>query len=283
MTPRLIRQFYRTLKLRPPSTPYLSGDTFRTLATHILDETSNFNPIAVQARDRIFVAGPYLERFFANYQPDITQPYVLITHNGDQNITGAYTGHIDHLLLAWFAQNVLVEHEKIHAIPIGLENKYLYLHGIPRHFESLRARPVEKKTQILYKFSIATNPGVRGAALTILDSHDCAVTYIDWRTALPYLTTLQESAFVASPVGNGEDCIRTWEALYLGTIPIVTRSPLTTQFAALGLPLLLIDTWEDLKDFNRERLAEEYVKMAPKFNNPALWFNYWQQIITTSS
>ena len=37
-------------------------------------------------------------------------------------------------------------------------------------------------------------------------------------------------AFVLSPRGRGLDCHRTWEALCLGCIPIVKKSPITKLF-----------------------------------------------------
>jgi len=43
-------------------------------------------------------------------------------------------------------------------------------------------------------------------------------------------------AFTLSPAGAGLDCHRTWEALLLGSIPVVLRSPPGTRSGA-GVPL----------------------------------------------
>jgi hypothetical protein len=37
----------------------------------------------------------------------------------------------------------------------------------------------------------------------------------------PYLQELQRSKFILAPSGLGWDCYRIWEALYMGTIPII--------------------------------------------------------------
>jgi hypothetical protein len=50
-------------------------------------------------------------------------------------------------------------------------------------------------------------------------------------------------AFVISPHGNGLDCHRTWEALCLGCIVIVKKSPIDTLYT--DLPVLIIDNWSD--------------------------------------
>ncbi|MGK4301821.1 hypothetical protein, partial [Klebsiella pneumoniae] len=41
-----------------------------------------------------------------------------------------------------------------------------------------------------------------------------------------YLIDLSESYFVLSPPGMGQDCYRTWEAIFMGSIPIVKSSTL---------------------------------------------------------
>ena len=55
----------------------------------------------------------------------------------------------------------------------------------------------------------------------------------------PYLKELGESYFVLSPNGNGVDCHKHWESLYLRTIPIVTKSR-NMEFYK-DLPFLVID------------------------------------------
>eukprot|EP00581_Thalassiosira_minuscula_P011257 CAMPEP_0183725922 /NCGR_PEP_ID=MMETSP0737-20130205/21903_1 /TAXON_ID=385413 /ORGANISM="Thalassiosira miniscula, Strain CCMP1093" /LENGTH=356 /DNA_ID=CAMNT_0025957093 /DNA_START=32 /DNA_END=1099 /DNA_ORIENTATION=- len=50
--------------------------------------------------------------------------------------------------------------------------------------------------------------------------------------------------FMLSPRGVGLDCYRTWEALYLGMIPVVKTSTLDSMYQ--GLPVLIVDEWSDL-------------------------------------
>lgn len=280
----IIQKFQRRsalfFKRRPASFPYISGDSFRSLSTKVLDEYNGFKPAEVRPYELVFVSGPFLDTFFSSYAPAITEPYILISHNGDQNITKEYLKHLNENIVIWFAQNCLVTHEKIRPIPIGLENLRFYLHGIPRNFEQLQHETKPKKYRILYKFNEKTNPLVRGHARKVLESHPLATTYNDWRTSLTYLRTLQDYAFVASPVGNGEDCIRTWESMYLRTIPIVTRSVLTGTYERIGLPILLIDNWDDVTKLDEVALQEAYARITPRFDSPALWMDYWQNEIS---
>ncbi len=53
---------------------------------------------------------------------------------------------------------------------------------------------------------------------------------------------MAESKFVLSPPGFGEDCYRTWEAVLLGAVPIVRRSPLQQLYD--GAPVVVVDVRE---------------------------------------
>jgi len=69
---------------------------------------------------------------------------------------------------------------------------------------------------------------------------------------------------VMSPPGNGPDCYRTWEAIYLGAVPIVLRSTLAVSLAA-DLPIWVVDSWEEVFDATDTRLSEKHlaIKEAP--------------------
>lgn len=274
---KIMRRITALTKTHPTSAPFLSGDTFRHIANHVHDEHSTIKPEAVRSGDVIFVSSPYLEGFFSQVLPLISEPFVLISHNGDRNVLDNDTRYLGDKIIHWYAQNCLVHHPSITPLPIGLENQRLYQHGDVRLFSKIMSNNrSKKKERILYKFNPATNPTVRESALSALQNHSLAETYSDWRAPARYLETLQEYAFVASPVGNGHDCIRTWEAFYLKTVPIVTRSVSTEYWESLGLPIYLIHDWTELSSLTPDHLAETYAKMLPKFDSPALWLPYWK-------
>lgn len=278
----VVRRYYRLFRLHPLSHPYLSGDNFRAIAQHVHDMDQSIDPMTVHDNDILFVQAPRLQNFFEFIFPSINAQFILISHNGDQNITEDYlpyltTNNIKH----WFAQNCLLPHPKITPLPIGLENKWYCLHGIPQYFNKLRRLGAKKDFRILYKFSVSTNLKERTAALEALKSHPLATTYTDWRESLNYLSTLNQFAFVASPAGNGEDCHRTWEAMYLGVIPILKRNHMSESFAALNLPVLLIDDWFDLQYLDEAKLTSHYKTLERRFSSVALWSDHWVQKIKT--
>lgn len=275
----ILRRLHRLFKLHPVSSPYISGDTFRNLADHIHDMDSSINTKDIKNNDILFVQSPKLKEFFENIHPHIKNRYILITHNGDENITEEYLPYVTETITHWFAQNCLVSHPKITPIPIGLENKWYYLHGIPSYFDKLKKEKAQKKDKILYKFSVSTNPPERGEAMKVLEKSPLAETYADWRESLEYLTTLKNFAFVASPAGNGHDCHRTWEAMYLGTIPIIKKSIMSEHFRTLGLPIVIINAWSKIEELTEEQLRSLYDTLSPHFESPALWSDYWVELI----
>jgi hypothetical protein len=99
----------------------------------------------------------------------------------------------------------------------------------------------------------------------------------NYRNYLNYLAELRSSKFILSPSGMGLDCYRHWEALYMGTIPVLehfNRSDgMYRNFD--DLPVVWIDHYENLTP---EFLEEEYkriVAQAGTYNYEKLTRQWW--------
>jgi hypothetical protein len=80
----------------------------------------------------------------------------------------------------------------------------------------------------------------------------CATKKID---QAEYFDELRKHRFLVSPAGNGLDSHSTWEALLVGCIPIVPRSPLDPLFE--DLPVWLVGSWEEVTDEAVLRIEQE--------------------------
>ena len=83
--------------------------------------------------------------------------------------------------------------------------------------------------------------------------------------------------FHLSPPGNGMDCHRTWEAIYLGVVPILLTSPLDRLFASL--PVMIVQRWEDV---TMEALRGKWEELLSVYGGKALdrmHFSYWKQLV----
>ena len=279
---KAIRSAYRLLGARPSSAPFLSGDSFRALADHILEEGRSFDGAAVAEGDVVFVATHELERFKSEILPSIGRKFTLITHNSDVNIDATRAALADDgRVMRWFAQNAVCTHPKIEAIPIGLENRWRHSNGVVGDFRRLDRRSASRKPRILYGFSVGTNVAERGPALEALRSA-VGADEIGWTNSRAYRRELSEYCFVASPPGNGIDCHRTWEALYLGVIPIIKRSAFYDAWQ--GLPILAVDDWTELCGWDESTLGTRYAGLSSSFGSAeSLWMPHWVKRIRMGS
>ncbi|MHA1309193.1 MAG: hypothetical protein ACTSQN_18140, partial [Candidatus Heimdallarchaeota archaeon] len=92
-----------------------------------------------------------------------------------------------------------------------------------------------------------------------------------------YIDNVYNHKFVFCPEGNGMDTHRTWETLYMGTIPIEKRN-VNNQFYT-NLPICFVDDW---KQVTKTFLEKEYARIkSVAWNMEKLEFKYWKDKIRT--
>ena len=188
----------------------------------------------------------------------LTNPFILVSHNEDNNVTEQFIPIAEHpLLIHWFAQNVMMRHANLSWIPIGIANE-MWPHGRISMFldtcANLSAFP--KQYDVFFNFSLHTNASARNLCYTALLSKGLSFT-----PTLPlqtYVNVLASHKYVICPPGNGVDCHRIWETLMVGGIPILLRS-VFTEIIAEEIPCILLDSWND---FRMEQLHDEYPRLS---------------------
>lgn len=87
-----------------------------------------------------------------------------------------------------------------------------------------------------------------------------------------YIKTLETYKFCICPPGRGIDTHRCWEALMVGTIPIVLSSPLNSLY--INLPVLLVENFTEITE---KYLIKEYNKLLKNtYNFEKLYCHYWK-------
>lgn len=255
--------------------PYISGDGFREICNHWFDEAAaNFDPELVQAKDLIFIRVDLIGTFLETYHSKIPNPYIIISHNGDDAVPNKYAHYLDDpKIIAWFSQNIDTKHPKLYGLPIGLPNKHwprgktnAIIDAARKTMPSLQAR----QNKAYMNFLTRTNPKVRNPVYSYfankpfckksqnLSHHD-------------FLTEIVQCKFVISPPGNGVDCVRHWESLLLGSIPIIQHSSIDELFT--DLPVIFINNWHEV---NEHFLMQQLGVLKNKtFNYEKLFLNYW--------
>lgn len=267
--------FERNLARRVSCYPYLSGDTFRAFCDHIFDETKTYIDVdAIQPGDTIFLVADMVPYFFQEVYKHIKHPFVIVTHNRDDSMPGDFVSYLDdEKIIAWFAVNTDTSHQKLFAIPIGLANSY-WPHG--------KSDVVKKQSMI----SVAKNILLYASHITLTHETRKKVyacfknkPFCHFAQKKPhdqYLLDLKKSKFVLSPRGNGLDCHRTWEALYMGAIPVVPATTINSVYE--GLPVVIVDDWATVTaPFLEQKWAEHNPKLV---NLERIFADYWFDLIS---
>jgi hypothetical protein len=214
---------------------------------------------------------------------------VLVTHNSDYHINSERSAIApDHA--CWFAQNKDIDGDSIVSIPIGLENMQLRTIGharggafsseVPGAFQKANlinrysSLDMEKNHLVYLNFNVKTNREERTHVKSLFTDQKW-VTATEGLSIEEYYFDLAQHKFAFSPPGNGVDCHRTWEALYLGVVPIVINSANMDEFSEL--PILFVNNWEDI---SYTYLEEKYEEMRCKlFDLSKMKISYWKKRI----
>lgn len=264
---------------RTTSYPYISADTFRCFCDFKLDETKVlFTPNQVKNGDTIFILNDkdFLDFFFQKIHPKINAKYILITHSHDKSEFNSYLKYLDdENLAAWFGVNMSLDHPKAFQIPIGIANNY-WPHGNTRTLENAINNRPEKNILLYMNFSTDTNVAKRKAVFDLFNNKAFCYKATN-KNYRDYLNDLARSKFVLSPLGNGLDCHRTWESIFVGSIPILESSKLDPLFE--DLPVIIVKDWRIITE---EFLNNKYKEMAnKKYNLKKLYADYWFEKIYT--
>ncbi len=267
---------------RLPSYPFTSGDTFRDYSNFIYDEIKNFNPINVSAGDKIFVKTDLIDKYFKHCHPKIKNKYYLITHNSDVNISNYYFKFLDDKIINWFAQNLEEKFsEKINIIPIGLENRWRMRNGKIKDFNRYMIKKNTKNIVVLSSFSTETNKNRKKVRKIINGSS--FIKFAESVNPKKYRSLLSNSMFNICPEGNGLDTHRIWESLALEAIPIVLKNSFTEQYSRIGVPMLYLNSWNELIEFQEDDLINLYSKLTAnndlkKFSLFSFWKEYMESL-----
>jgi len=203
---------------------------------------------------------------------------VLVTSFSDNCCTDTMVGKLPQNVRKWFSNNVTAKSQRVETVPIGI-----------------RTSP---KGEVLLQNAIS-NGRLESRNLVYMNFWRQIPRQNNPRRGLyerfgkePWITVeggfehvpmeqfyegIASHPYVLSPAGAGPDCHRHWEALHLGSIPIVLRSEATRILD--DLPCLQVNNWAEV---TRRRLLDKLPGLEKKFNSPAMkiiWFEHWKERI----
>ena len=176
-------------------------------------------------------------------------------------------------VIKWFVVNPLLMKNKIQGIPIGIGKDAA---------DAILNTPELVKTDWLYvNWQNYTTERMHIKKFFINNGWDWVTSHENPDVPYEeYLSELSRHRFVACPPGNGVDCYRILESIYLGAIPIVEDGP--TMRYLDGLPILKIRSWGVVNSLDwLQRKYDEIMSrvppMAPTLDKAKL--SYWTKMI----
>jgi hypothetical protein len=274
--------------------------TLRTPDGIILPKLTHDILPCLQNNTVIFVDTIDLRQFFRDFHDKISVNYILITGDSDLscpfNIIHTHSHLLDLIfsgkthILHWFSMNCkLGSNEKwkksklFTCIPQGISqwlNQRYYMHLASGKDDSIHNTHLKSNDYWIFT-SFNKNNGFYRRELWDLSCNGrlqniskCfyELNSIDqWR----FYLHIARSKFVLSPPGDGIDCYRTWEALYLGSIPIILNTAINSIFQQL--PVLIVNNY---KDITLQLLKDVYDNMTRQsYDYKRLYKGYWQNQI----
>lgn len=261
------------------SAPFISGDSFKHLS-HIVFESDTFNfpaelSLLSNGAPVVFAQGWPVSAAARDLAENCNQGKqfpnaTLIIHNCDQIPTDDQMEMLARSFKKVFSVNWLGDPKIVSPLPIGLENRDKRRNGVPRDYAKAIRKGIpgfhQRDIEVLVCFSMHTNPVEREAAFNAAVQIPGCFVVTESITPKQYRKLVLRSKYVVSPPGNGPDCHRTWEAMYLGAIPIVKRK--SWPFQHMQLPVIQINEWDKIVAKTDWSLPE----ISSAWQNLDFWF-----------
>ena len=275
----------QTLETPLSSFPFVSGDTFLQMAGFVFGDTGVMS--RWQPNNQIcFASGPvatrsdFLQRAEQFIKRQGSQTFILLIHNGDHIPSEAALEQLGDLFQRVYSVNVTSETSNVRALPIGLENARMNNNGrLSYYLEGLEEpRSNNRPRLVMSSFHVSNNSSVRQPTADLFRASRFGFDGHSWKRK-EYRDVLKQTCFVISPPGNGPDCHRTWEAIYMGAVPVVLKEHLGRSLWE-GMPILAVDSYKDFVAMSDDTLRHIYTELTNKTAGTA-FAAYWLREFST--
>lgn len=262
---------------------FISSDTFSSVAHYSILTREEEIDLSQFQSNKIIYCNTHRLYELQNILRDNKNKFILITHGSDYNIEYCYIDRMPKCIHHWFAQNCLVNHKQVTPIPIGVFPKERNGDQINPYLITKFNEGYKEEYLLHYNVCINTNLGERERAYEASKQISDSLVYLNERfTHNEFYDNMSKCKFVISPYGYGVDCFRTWEAIYMGKIPIVKKNYMNWLFSSL-FPMIMVDTWEELRYMEKTLRELDYNTIYNNYEDnwrqKYLNETYWKKMI----
>jgi len=254
--------------------PFVSGDNFKLISDYVVKNNKYVDVNKLNQNEIVFVDDESFDYFFNELILLNKVQFNLIIHNTSKQISSAKIEQLLDKNILIFAQNLNIDIEKyknLFFLPTGFQNRNLIKNANIKNYFKHGNKSIEKFNKIFVSHNPIKNIE-RNKILKVIYKNELFV-YHRYSGHKELIKSISKYKFVACPSGNKIDTVLIWESLFLNAIPILIKSNFTQNLKTLGLPILEINSWDELNELNEKKLNLIYKREIPKLNNN----NYWQQ------
>lgn len=258
---------------------FIVGEKFYSVADFIYsnDEKIDYNKLnnTFDKNNLKEINIVYFHTMYRDYLFDsisnLNKKFILISHNSDDNVDSV--SNLPNNVIKWFSQNINIRDSRLESLPIGLENGK-WFPEVRKQRKILKKINTDKKyyNMVYMNHNVNTNNDRKNIYNILKDKNFVTVNMSsNGQNYENYIDNIYNHRFVICPQGNGIDTHRTWETLYLKSIPIEKRN-INNQYYT-DLPICFVDDWNEItEDF----LNREYERIInTKWNLDKLKMSYW--------
>ena len=226
--------------------------------------------IEIHENDSIFCHSSFINEFFFHLKKiKNLNNLKLITSQSDVQINKKLYISKPDCISEWYSINVNHNAENLIPIPLGLANNYSPKNIRFSDLRNNKSKEEKKKNKIYCNFNPNTNDKER-QDIFHMSKKDKIFSFDHPSLSISeYINKIDKYKYVLAPWGNGFDTHRVWEALYLGSIPIIKRH-VTYQYLDEN-SILFIDEYEDINKSTIENFEKRYSELKQEILNIEFW------------
>lgn len=204
-------------------------------------------------------------------------PFILLTSSSDSSVTDAIAQYLPKNIIKWFTNNNEALDERVETIPIG------FVFNQQRTEYIINESHIMRDKQNLLYVNFTRHLACRAGLYEMFGKFPWVTMKggESFNSVFPkeFYQDIAEHQYVLSPHGAGPDCHRTYEALALGSIPVVKWNLAYRHL--LDMPVLFVNSWNEV---TQKLLEDKYAELVAKFKEPSmqkLSMKYWKERILT--
>lgn len=233
----------------------------------------------------IFSSQDFIDFLFQNLKFS-NRKYILITCMSDYFVDRARWFRKPNCIKKWYSTKIEYDHPDAIQIPIGFaatsdfpNSEQIYSDWFRDNVKRFRSIEKDEKTVYCNYMIDHYRPDRSQVAPKMITNGVKCFTPEDKKTingklVFPdYCEDMAKYKFIASPPGNGWDSNRTWDALYVNSIPIVIKHKIYKDYK--NLPILEVNDYSDVTP----KLLEDYLEYCKTqvFDYDVASLSYWKK------